>query len=334
MESSPSTSSAGFVPSSQILRKLAEQTAKMGQPSELPSLKTVRRGGYDPAETRALLLEWQADMQQYAELITFLRSELSTTSGVLAEANRRISSLTESVSNLEEERSAVQLELEYARQGVPVKADTDMARELRDARDEVQALRAALAEKEAAGDNREPSGETERAFAQQALESVREELTGLEREYAELQEVHQQDEREIARLKEERQTGSRAVDADLIQEAILSAQRFAAQLRSEAEVQVTQYLERAEGEMERRREALISLREELTALKQSMADEIRRQVTGIGRALEGFSDETGRILASSAAEDAKLPPPMDAVVMRLDELRDAEMRKSHARSAG
>lgn len=335
MESSPPT---GFAPSSQILRKLAEQTAKMGQPPEVPPLKTVRRGGYDPAETRALLLEWQADMQQYAELITFLRSELSSTTGVLAEANRRIAALTESVSKLEEERGALQLELEYARQGQPVKSEGELLGELREARDELDRLRAELAERAVPGDEPDIApkgpGDEELALAQQELQSLRQEISGLEREYAQMREIHQQDEREIARLKEERGSSSRGVDADLIQEAILSAQRFATQLRSEAEAQVTQYLEQAEDEMERRREALLSLRQELTVLKQSMADEIRRQVTGIGRALEGFSYESDRILASSTADEAKLPPPMDAIVMRLDELRDAEARKGHARSAG
>jgi CRISPR/Cas system CSM-associated protein Csm2 small subunit len=327
-----------FAPSSQLLRKLAEQTAKLGQPPEVPTLKTVRRGGYDPAETRALLLEWQADMQQYAELITFLRSELSNATGALADANQRVGTLADTITKMEGEKNALQLELEYLRQGSsgpPEALDEVLRGQLEDARREAQELRVQLTELEQRIEAEAGAWDDDDVSAEdlQELESLREQLAQLGHQYEEMREFHDRDAAEIARLKEEQASSFASANPELIQEAILSAQRFAAQLKSEAETQVRQYLDRAQGEMDKKRQALDNLREELAVLRMSMADEVRRQVTGIGRALEGFTEQTDRILAGGGDAEKDVAPPIEAIVMRLDELREAEARKGHVRSA-
>lgn len=339
-----------YLASNQLLRKLAEQTAKLGQPREIPTLKTVRRGGFDPDETRAVLQQWQDDLQQFAELMAFLRSELSSTTRALAETRALADTLTENVSRLETERNGLQQELDYLRTAAKEWGAREQA--LKEDRDRAQAdrddLQSALADATTAADGwrrqaealqeeletvrRGPDRPAEASEWEAAVEGLRERLQQMEAERAEIDRARTAERAEMERLRAQAETYPTQANPQLIQEAILSAQRFAAQLKEEAEVHVQQYMEAMQTEIQSRRETLDVLKGELTVLRQSMADEMNRQIADLSHVVQSFSDQTAQILSAHTENDVDMPALWDANVTRLEDLRP-ENRKGHKRSA-
>jgi chromosome segregation ATPase len=324
-----------YLATNKVLRRLAEQSARMGQPPELPTLKTVRRGGYDPEETRAVFQQWQEDIQNYVELVTFLRSELSATTRVLGETKASLDVLTERAQALEAENLQLKQEVEWYRStggDAPALAayESDRVRLLEAERDQALADLAALQAKAAAWEEENGANSVDGYGAWASMErskteeELRTRLAAIEAERDELLRAREADQAELDTLRAQLSQLREESDPLLIQAAILSAQRFAAQLRAEAEQDVQQYLSSMQEVVAAQQQTLERLTAEVAAVRARLAEELHRETDALRTVLDHYVQEAEGILAAGTDRPAPLYEPRVRRLERWDNEADPD----------